>query len=776
MSKRGEATPRTANRPSSYDDVVSGTPPLEETTIDADVAANDRVNGTATVEAARINPNEGVSQVLFDAEETTQNSGHPKQHSPLEEATSLSEEQLPKVRALNDDTPSIHSPDSATKTARSKNHKGKSSKKRKKKTTRSADNAEMLTRNSKPLLSRKRGRPVRVVALGPKENAATKVDHSLLPGNQYSTTLHRRAIRKLPDGDVHQQHHDKEKYAADDYGDISLGMKLIVVGGKVIVQHLNALNDGLASPAQLAGIIQRGDVLLAIGCISLVNLPVDQLMEGLRPLSTPGPNGEYERVLILRFDAGAGLELLKIHEEGQKATTTRQEPADAMFSLFPMVDQLSGAPLFEDHMETYETKEEADHDKVEESTEDTLKEDVQEDNSTLTDKKSEKVVKDLDDLITSTLAKERTIDREWFQSEYFDWREDLSDLLRRTVSLVKKGDGDGRRLTKAERLALGKRILQMTKILENNMEEIDKGRDLRSFKTWSTNFSLRSGVSARRRYVIDPTSVRSSRVTDDDSLGGNESIASEQSGGSLGGVDADTLLLGLAARDEIWRKQVLVALETAIQEAENFEREGGEEENQASDNEPTGINEALTQQLGNFLFGDMTKIVKHEKRSFALPPDEITRVLFDLTTNLATKTPDEITVFGGSSRISSNVSSLFSATTRTDGQNKAAIRADLLLANRFVLDEALPKWLRTFRPLPLDQRRVMWPRSYRRPDTTMSTFTGQMSEFTGRSSEADALTLDSGGAETNDSSPSRKKGIRELVEDQQIDSETRSET
>ncbi|KAL3911558.1 MAG: hypothetical protein SGILL_007232, partial [Bacillariaceae sp.] len=115
-------------------------------------------------------------------------------------------------------------------------------------------------------------------------------------------------------------------------------------------------------------------------------------------------------------------------------------------------------------------------------------------------------------------------------------------------------------------------------------------------------------------------------VSDDDG-----SLDSGESGGSLDDVDADKLLLGLAARDEIWRKQVLDALDNAIQETDCFEQNmngdddgKGDGDKSQHQEEPT-INDALSEQLGSFLFGKMAKIVKQEKESVALPPNEITR-------------------------------------------------------------------------------------------------------------------------------------------------------
>ncbi len=627
--------------------------------------------------------------------------------------------------------------------------------------------------NNKATHSRdKRGRPIRVASIAEDESdSSAATSFPPLPGNQYTTTLRRRAIRKVDDATKPGSSYTNDRNVdSSDYGDISLGMKLIVVGGRVIVQSLNPLADGLASPAQLAGVIQRGDVLLAVGNVSLVNLPVDQLMEGLRPLSTPGPGGYFERFLNLRFESATGFRLLRVHEEGQARSDGRQEPENAVFSLFPMVDQLSGAPLFDQQHDDHEESENGNNENVIHKDDALLQTELPD----TSEQHNLMNLQDIDELISSTLARERSIDKQRYESEYFDWREDLSELLRRTVSMV-NGSPDGvlTRLTKAERLELGKKIMQTTKELGINLEIIDQGRDLRSFKTWSTNFSVRSGVSARRRYIMDNASIRSSRVTDVDSDEG--SMHSDDSGGSLEGVDADTLLLGLAARDEIWRKQVVDVLNSA---AEILSREEPEEDDEdvnfGHERRSSGIDEAMKNQLGNFLFGqNMAKIVKLEKKSFALPPKEITRVLFDLTTNLATKSPDEITVVGASSNLSSNISSLQSS-VKTDGKARAAARVDVFLANRFVLDEALPRWLKAFRPLPLEHRRAMWPRVIRKNDSMTGTFP---SEYTGRSSDGDSLTLDSGGSRTqNGSSLNKKKDLRELVEDQQIDGETRSET
>jgi hypothetical protein len=200
--------------------------------------------------------------------------------------------------------------------------------------------------------NRKRnGRVVRLIAIDSNDNQEGEPTVSRmtsvppLPRNQYKTTLRRRSIRKL-EIEANKVVNNNLIGLDDEYGDISLGMKLIVVGGRVIVQSLNSLEAGLASPAQLVGVIQRGDVLLAIGNLFLINLSVDQLMEGLSPLSTPDSRGYYQRFLDIRFEAGVGLSLLKIHEEEHARSHSNAALQEPIFSLFPMVDQLSGRPLF----------------------------------------------------------------------------------------------------------------------------------------------------------------------------------------------------------------------------------------------------------------------------------------------------------------------------------------------------------------------------------------------------------------------------------------------
>jgi hypothetical protein len=610
--------------------------------------------------------------------------------------------------------------------------------------------------------NRKRGRHIRVAVVDDK-NELNGSSFPLLPRNQYTTTLKRRAIRKREEGaEVSPKDSTNDEHEEEEYGDISLGMKLIVVAGRVIVQTLNDLTDGRASPAQLAGVVQRGDVLLSINNVSLVDLPIDQLMNGLKPLSTPGPDGSYQRILNLRLEAAVGFDLLKSHEEAQAwKTDTRQESLDAandMFLLFPMVDQLSGVPLFSDDNLTKADKKKTEpiaEAKDQEATTDASA------GSDQTDDEEKKEEEEPDSLISAALARQRMQDRERFASEFFLWNDEISEWLRTTVRIVYTTNDHGVGLTQTERIEKGRKIMAAVKALSYNMEDIDKGKDMRSFKRWNSTLSLRSRASTRRRHIFDSASLPAHRHqhSDDRDISMDDISVGSLDSGSLEGVDGDELLLGLAAHDGIWRKQVVDALNEAIEEMENASN--AEEKEDEKVEMAQDIDSALTKELGTFLFGEnMNKIITNRKKSYALPPEEITTVLFDLTTNIATSAIDEITVVGQSLNG-------FSMQSSTIAPVKKKAMGDVILATRFLLDEALPIWLKAFRPLPWEQRRVLWPRhrhpsagSYPGANTVMS---------------EDSLTAGSLGSTSMSPSVSRKKDLQELIEDQELDVETRAE-
>ena len=627
---------------------------------------------------------------------------------------------------------------------------------------------------------RKRGRVVRAVKVNEVAANDYKSQALLLPSNQYETNLCRRAVRKRDDKEapaaatpVEAEENSKDDDSDSNdcteqlevYGDISLGMKLSVVGGKVIVQHLNALADGRASPAQLTGVVQRGDVLLSINDIGLVNLPIDQLMAGLGPLSTPDATGAYQRNLKLRFAAAEGLDLLTKSEAAKKGDANgskvdRQQRSDAaqdMFNLFPMVDQLSGMPMFEDQSYAEPTKE---ADEAEDDQEPALA-------PSQAEIDVGKKITPLDEMISYKLAMERILDKTLFTSEFFGWNEQFSDLLRQSIPINKDGTKrpptETRSLT--ELIELGRRAILGAKALSKGLENVDRGLDVRSFRSWNSTISLYSRASTRRRYVLDAASlpVNFGKVVEEEDEDADDDEGSQGSGGSDDEeqLDGDGLLLRLASHDEIWRKQVVEFLESAIQHAQYDDFDAQAPEDYAA--ETGDIDSALSKELGSFLFGEnMSKILTKNKKPQALPPEEITAVLFDLTTKVSSTVPDRIAAAGS---LVSYRSSLVPFT----GIKRPNKESDAMLATHFLLHEALPVWLKTFRPLPWEHRRVLWP--LEKASSGESTVASTLSD--------DSLTLDSFGTRQTSQSTAKhrkRKNLREMIEDQQLDVETRSET
>jgi hypothetical protein len=546
----------------------------------------------------------------------------------------------------------------------------------------------------------------------------------------------------------------------------------------------------------MVGVIQRGDVLLSIDNLSLVNLPIDQLMEGLKPLSSPiGENGSYQRLLTLRFETGGsvGLALLQNHEKAQEATKERTEngmdAANDMFSLFPMVDQLSGLPLFEEQLYQPPKKTLVLAAENKPKTDDGAEYDDEKKTARRAGSSyvlGKNVVHDnnetADTLMSSVLAKQRSLDRKRFASEFFIYKDDLSVWLRTSIGMKygtggsgNKHGGGGMGMTQAERVEKGTKVMAVVKALSYNMEDMDRGKDMRSFQRWNTTLSLRSRASVRRRHVLDSASLPAHGRGDShqhSAIDEIDSVDSRYSGASLDGVDGDELLLRMAAHDGIWRKQVIEALNNSIAEMERNvkaedEQDPGEDEGITAHD----IDSAITKELGTFLFGEsMARIITKKKKSYALPPEEVTSVLFDLTTNIASSAPDEITLFPGqpSASTSHQGSSSQAATPNKKKQGAAGAQSsDVFLATRFILEEALPIWLHSFRPLPWEERRVLWPK-VRYASTTSDSYGGTNTIFSD-----DSLTVDSAGSTRT--SP-QGKNLREIIEDQELDIEARAET
>lgn len=578
-----------------------------------------------------------------------------------------------------------------------------------------------------------------------------------LPLNQYETTLTRRAIRKNSDegGSNVPPGADSEEY-----GDTSLGMKLTVVSGRVIVQCLNSLSDGRASPAQLSGLIQRGDVLMAINGQSLVNLPVHTMMRGLSPLSTPNANGVYQRCLHLQLECLGGLELLRRDEIAKSGCSTQQ--LSDQFSLFPMVDQLSGLPLFDTstegagELQTVKTKNDTTGfmDAVD-----------------LVPSPSGAAALDTRvparfEIISRSLAGLRQRDRKLFTSGFFILNKRHPRLLRcdeSTVSSIRSAPSVDDLLSKDQVVERGKRAILGACALANQAERIDNGKDSDPLQSFTTTLSLCSRARSRRsqrRYGFDSASLPLSlgkmkfRVDEDESAEGpnplsismdpSASVAEDEENEEI-----DEVLLNFAANDCEWRKQLLHYLRgvgnvDGSNEEMNTTKQTIEQDNQ---------NESRVENFSNFLLGEsLTNIISKRKKSKALPAEEVTGILFNLAIRAtATAIPEEI----GPYRL-----------PRPDQLQPES--AQVSAVSRFLLEEALPAWTSTFKPLPWDQRRVLWP---------LAKHTSSVSSGATTLSD-DQLTLDSfsTGIQSLTASQKKRKNLREQIEELELDAETRDET
>jgi len=139
---------------------------------------------------------------------------------------------------------------------------------------------------------------------------------------------------------------------------------------------------------------------------------------------------------------------------------------------------------------------------------------------------------------------------------------------------------------------------------------------------------------------------------------------------------------------------------------------------------------------------------------------------------LASNMPDEI-VIGEKSGNGLLRSRLLPCTGRMSKRAGSSV----ILATRFVLDEALVAWLKTFKPLPWESRRVLWPR------VKISPSGGGSQSRTMFSDDDDSLSLDSGRmspataySTTTNGTWKQTKDLEQQIEDQELDMEARAET
>lgn len=627
-------------------------------------------------------------------------------------------------------------------------------------------------------LNRRKRRATRQVAV--EDNCLMGIG-LLLPLNQFETIVCRRTIHKrdvsvnIGESYSYKQNPQKKlsspelnvstafSYLYEDDpvdnepGDISLGMKLSVVGGKVIVQHLKPLVDGKASPAQLTGVISRGDVLLAINEKSLVNLTLDQLMSALSPLSSPDPSGSYRRKLKLRFAAKHGLEELRTIEESLPLETQQSDLgldiARDMFALFPMVEQLEDLPIIEERVDT-EKKTIVSLSNLSSS-------------ELLNSQKENRMISrsissnSQDDFIAKNLSSLRIRERDQFLHEFNSWNKNFIDSVEIAGSSFDDQENDASESVSsqpAELTDIGRDAMSGANVLSRKLEDVDSGKkEDNTMQSWNTTLSLFSRASRRGRRIFDGASLSSrfSRIVEptkeneDYENDSNISLSEVAEEDMLGG---DELLVHLASHDELWRKQLIDVLSQMTQINE-------EDVNSDVDNvkeEIVDLDETISNGLGNLLFGeDMTKILKSPGKIRSLPGDEATSLLYDLATKLSSSIPQEI---------ATRENGTLATVDAYNRKESLAKGKDVQVATSFLIEEAIPVWLKSFTPLPWEHRRALWPLGAQR------NFGGS----TAASSMSDDITLESIGT-GRQMTPSRKD-IVSIIEDRELNLDTRNKT
>jgi hypothetical protein len=598
--------------------------------------------------------------------------------------------------------------------------------------------------------------------------------------DQYECVLRRRAIRKkqisphnfmaipqpksrsklslIPDDDNDEandlrKHGIKVPFPDEDEieieGDISLGMKLTILSGKVIVQNLVSLQDGRASPAQLTGMISRGDILLSIDDQSLLGLGnLELLLKRLAPLSTPRESGLYKRCVRVRFALGEGLQLLAKDDGQQKKTQQKQQQKKVgnKFNLenYTIVDQLSGTPLFNnlDSDNAVEVKEGG----SQLNTGDRENNDVP---PPLSPKKA-KIIP-LNRSISYHVAMEQQRDKSNFTSRYFSMNEKASSLLRPMEDEIIPESFEDATKKKEELLFMGRRALTRARYLFNQVElgPLKRKMDpLQIVRSECRSFSSRSRFS--QKYIHQSDS--DDDLSDDESSDNDSMIPGENGEEEIG----DEMLLRLAVWNRSWKKRMVETLEAAsIRTREKMNKEADEKKENAKQRKK---NDNLESQLQNLFFGsEVTEMMNKKKPTVALPPDEITEVLFDLATRVTATIPTNVNIING---FDSSIHELDRDEVISSQIPNSNVDMEVFEATRFLLDDILPAWMDTFKPIPNHQRRVLWPLV--KDGSSVAT--------------PDDLSMESAATGWSTGSPERRAKLEDKIAHLELDADTKIET
>eukprot|EP00804_Cyclotella_cryptica_P006899 CCRYP_007058-RE/>CCRYP_007058-RE protein AED:0.02 eAED:0.02 QI:90/1/1/1/1/0.75/4/1519/1084 len=586
-------------------------------------------------------------------------------------------------------------------------------------------------------------------------------------------------------------------------GDTSLGLKLTILHGKVIVQAISPLEDGRASPAQLCGLFRPGDVLIAVNGLSLINgnihspVPMDRMLAVLKPLSQPieGGDGRYTREVRLRFVIGEGRKLLceqrKREERKQRLIEERKkmgldgkagaatfDPAADIFGLSALmgVDQHTGMPMFQHHHLEIHNDDSAEHKRVDDSLEETLivdrSGDLQE--SDVIRKQSRMFTK-TPALLQSLIAHQVAVDRQWMRnlniSEFFTLDSNASLLLRTpSPPAIKQPEDNHSSLNPIEarkkRLELGSANIDHAKEIVSNVEKEERGVDLHSEEDPMEvasricgTASVRTGASRRRWHRGDSVILEDAQSTaaSASSMENHAETNTLRSGESVEVCD-HRLLVDLAANNQSWKQNVIKRLE-------EYASDTVKTSTSLKNNNLSGpLNEDIaSSSLDSLLFGsEVANILGKKKSSLALPPGEMTQMLFDLQEHLESRLPMHIFMNDDAFTVNGQEKAV------TFAKSPMEKNVEIAKATEFLVNEALGVWLQCFRPLPWKQRRALWPLHLSGPISDSVSVVS--SHFD------DGMSLSVASAGTHSKTTTDKRNLREIIEQLELDPETRRET
>jgi hypothetical protein len=594
-------------------------------------------------------------------------------------------------------------------------------------------------------------------------------------------------------------------------GDTSLGLKLTIIQGKVILQKITPLDDGRASPAQLCGLLSPGDIIIAVNGKSLINgtihnpVSMDKIITVLKPLSQPmdAVSKEYSREVRLRFVLAEGKAILREQEEREKQKAYERDmrkklglnsggggrggvdPAADLFGIgaFMGVDQHSGMPMFgnlERHHEE-EKKNESNLESVDildNCTNDVVAADsvpVEANdaaNDAITCHHRPILFAPARPTVQAQIAHQIYLDRLWIRhrntSEFFTLNNNAPLLLRppspqpdqiMDCDAVNSIDARKRRLERGSQVMTN--ATSLVSVVESQENEIESFVDEDPMEVASRvcgTATVRTGASRRRWHRGDSVIIEEA----------SSHAASNDEGGTIrsgeSGVEAcdHRLLVELAANNESWKMNLLRRLDdfAVVTEKENIESLHGNNGDSNTVREEAGVGT-----FDSFLFGgDVAKILGKQKQSMALPPGEMTAMLFDLVELLESGLPNQIFTKDELSRTADPpfLPDRVVSFARNDANT------DVAKATDFLLNRALDKWLKSFRPLPWKQRRALWP-------THQSGLDGE-TMISSRMDDNDSLSMTSGTTAQTRSPERHKRNLRELIEQLELDPETRRET